>query len=85
LSVWSGSTGTASLSFAGRDLATQDAFRHKAQEAATQVGCAYLDLRACWGDFRTAFAAGYMYGADHESQEGHQDIAARIQHLVALA
>jgi hypothetical protein len=82
--AWSGRSGKTSLAFGGRDIATQNAFRAKAKAAAMEVGCAYLDLRAYWGTFRTAYAAGLMHGALHESQKGHRDIAARIQRLVQI-
>jgi hypothetical protein len=83
-STWTGGSGRASLTFGGRDIETQDAFRARAKAAAADVGCAYLDLRACWGSFRTAYAAGLMAGALHESQKGHRDIPARIQRLVQV-
>jgi len=81
---WEGPSGPASLTFSGRNIDDQDIFRARARAAADDVGCAYLDLRACWGSFRTAFAAGLMVDAGHESQKGHRDIAARIQRLVEV-
>ncbi len=81
---WTGTSGPAMLTFGGRDIGTQSLFRAKAKAAAADAGCAYLDLRACWGSFRAAYAKGLMQGALHESQQGHRDIAARIQRLLAV-
>ena len=81
---WEAPSGTTELVFSGRDITDQDIFRARARAAAADVGCAYLDLRACWGDFRTAFAAGLMLNGEHQSQKGHRDIAARIQRLVEV-
>lgn len=84
-SVRSGSTGADFLTVASRDLATKDAFRHKVRAAATQVGGAYLDLRACGGDSRIALATGHMRDGDCALREYPQGYAGRIQHLVASA
>jgi len=75
-------SGTVSLTFDGRPVADQDAYRAQLRQVALSSGCAYLDLKACWGDFRTSWTNGYMLDTLHPSQQGHKDIAARVARLL---
>ncbi len=75
---WSGPTGKHVVIFDGRDIPTQNAFRAAAEAAAKAGGARYLDLYAHWRTFPKAVAAGLMADPLHESQAGHDAIAALV-------
>ena len=75
---WTGPTGKHVVIFDGRDIPSQNAFRAAAQAAAKASGAKYLNLHAAWGTYPQALAAGLMFGSLHESQLGHNSIAALV-------
>jgi lysophospholipase L1-like esterase len=72
-----------------RDAEQQAIYRATAEQVASSMGCAFLDLYDAWAalagaGWDAAYAQGLMLDALHPSQRGHDDIARRVEELLGV-